>query len=133
MRHVKTKHKIKKDQRGSRDQGDQEKRRWQQERASARRNSTQAEEARKPADEQGRADQECCNNECLRTSNTTPRVLGLSGNITRDDVRKKYRDLAAKYHPDHVYHLGDKLKETAAREMKEINEAFEYFKKKYGI
>jgi DnaJ-domain-containing protein 1 len=60
-------------------------------------------------------------------------VLGLNANFTRDDVRRKYRNLATKYHPDRVNHLGDKLKETAEREMKEINEAFDFFKNKYSF
>ena len=61
------------------------------------------------------------------------RVLGLNGEVTRADLRKRYLDLATKYHPDKVNHLGDKIKETAEREMKEINEAYDYFKNKYGM
>lgn len=60
------------------------------------------------------------------------RILGLRGRVTAVDVRIRYRELAAQYHPDKVNHLGPKLKEVAEREMLEINEAFAYFKKKYG-
>ena len=49
------------------------------------------------------------------------------------DVRKKYRELAAQYHPDKVNHLGEKLRKVAEQEMKEINEANEFFKKKYDL
>lgn len=60
------------------------------------------------------------------------RILGLRGRVSSVDVRNRYRELAAQYHPDKVNHLGPKLKEVAEREMQEINEAFEYFKRRYG-
>lgn len=55
-------------------------------------------------------------------------VLGLKGQVTFDDIRRRYRDLVAQYHPDKVSHLGPKLKEVAESEMKEINEAYQFFK-----
>ena len=60
------------------------------------------------------------------------RILGLRGRVSAGDVRNRYRELAAQYHPDKVNHLGPKLKEVAGREMQEINEAIDYFKKRYG-
>lgn len=60
------------------------------------------------------------------------RILGLRGRVSAVDVRNRYRELATQYHPDKVNHLGPKLKEVAEREMQDINEAFEYFKRKYG-
>jgi DnaJ-domain-containing protein 1 len=59
------------------------------------------------------------------------KVLGLVGKVTMSDVKKKYRELVSQYHPDKVNHLGDKLKKVAEQEMKEINEAYEYFKRMY--
>lgn len=35
------------------------------------------------------------------------------------------------YHSDKVNHLGEKLKEFTEQEMKKINEAYNYFEKKY--
>ena len=61
------------------------------------------------------------------------RILGLSGKVTTEEVKKRYRDLAAKYHPDRVNHLGKKLQETAEREMKSINEAYDFFRKRYNM
>lgn len=60
-------------------------------------------------------------------------VLDLSGNFTLDDIRSSYRKLAAQYHPDKVNHLGPKLRRTAEQEMKQINEAYLYFKNKYKM
>lgn len=47
-------------------------------------------------------------------------ILGVSRNATEDDIRKAYRELAKKYHPD--LHPGDKTMEAR---FKEINEAYE--------
>ena len=58
-------------------------------------------------------------------------VLGLHSEDTWEAIRKRYRELASQYHPDKVNHLGNKLKEVAEREMKEINEAYKFFRKKY--
>lgn len=61
------------------------------------------------------------------------KVLGLSGKVTSDDVKRCWRELSMQYHPDRVQHLGPKLKEVAEQEMKALNEAYEYFKTKYDI
>ena len=36
------------------------------------------------------------------------------------------------YHPDKVSNMAKELQELALKRTKEINEAYEYFKKKYG-
>lgn len=60
-------------------------------------------------------------------------TLGLGGTYTVEDIKRCYRELVLKYHPDKVNHLGDKLKETADLEIKKIYEAYAYFKKKKGF
>ena len=50
-------------------------------------------------------------------------VLGIPSTATDEEVKKAYRNLARKYHPDN-YH--DNPQEDLAQErMKEINEAYE--------
>ena len=49
-------------------------------------------------------------------------VLNISPNATDDEVKKAYRELARKYHPDH-YH-GTPMEHMAEEKMKEINEAY---------
>lgn len=58
-------------------------------------------------------------------------ILGLQTGSTSDDIRNRYRELVMQYHPDRVAHLGPKLKEVAEQQMKEINEAYNFFKRKY--
>lgn len=60
-------------------------------------------------------------------------ILGLRHNKTADDIKNRYRELVMQYHPDRVAHLGPKLREVAEQEMKEINEAYNFFKSKYGL
>ncbi|MBU0604953.1 MAG: DnaJ domain-containing protein, partial [Candidatus Omnitrophica bacterium] len=49
-------------------------------------------------------------------------VLGLSKTANADDIKKAYRNLALKYHPDRV--TPDKKKE-AEEKFKEMSEAYE--------
>lgn len=50
------------------------------------------------------------------------KVLNIAPNASDEEVKKAYRDLARKYHPDH-YH-GTDLEHMAEEKMKEINEAY---------
>ena len=51
-------------------------------------------------------------------------VLGVSRSATDDEIKKAYRDLARKYHPDN-YQQNPDLAELAGEKMKEINEAYD--------
>ena len=54
-------------------------------------------------------------------------VLGVSPNASDDEVKKAYRDLARKYHPDN-YH-DNPLADLAQEKMKQINEAYDQIQK----
>lgn len=72
-----------------------------------------------------------CRRNHPRTQDYYAQILGLNGDINLESVKSRYSDLAMKYHPDRVQHLGDEFREMAEQKMKEINEAYQYFKKKY--
>jgi len=61
------------------------------------------------------------------------KVLGLKGGFSVADVKRAYRKLIAKYHPDKIDHLGDEFKDIAETKTREINEAYDFFRKKYDI
>ena len=50
-------------------------------------------------------------------------VLGISPNASDDEVKKAYRELARKYHPDN--YQNNPLADLAEEKMKEINEAYD--------
>lgn len=54
-------------------------------------------------------------------------VLGVSRDATEDEIKKAYRELARKYHPDN--YAGTNLAEVAEEKMKEINEAYDFIQK----
>ncbi len=56
-------------------------------------------------------------------------TLGLEKGADMDEIKKAYRKLSMKYHPDKVRHLGDEFQKIAETKMKEINAAYDYFKK----
>ena len=69
----------------------------------------------------------------MRDEGYYARVLELNGHVSPVTVKQRYRDLVAQYHPDKVQHLGVDLQRTAERKTKEINEAYEYFSRKFGF
>lgn len=56
-------------------------------------------------------------------------TLGLEKGAGMEDIKKAYRKLSMQYHPDKVRHLGDEFRAVAEGKMKEINAAYDYFKK----
>lgn len=50
-------------------------------------------------------------------------VLGVSQNASDEEIKKAYRDLARKYHPDN--YQDNPLADLAQEKMKEINEAYD--------
>ena len=50
-------------------------------------------------------------------------ILGVSPNASPDEVKKAYRELARKYHPDN--YQNNPLADLAEEKMKEINEAYD--------
>lgn len=59
-------------------------------------------------------------------------VLGLEEGADFTEIKKAYRKLSMQYHPDKVAHLGDEFKGVAEEKMKEINESYGFFKKKFN-
>jgi len=57
------------------------------------------------------------------------KILEIEKTATNDEVKKAYRRMAMKYHPDKVGHLGDDFKKSADEKFKKVNEAYEKIKK----
>ncbi len=57
-------------------------------------------------------------------------VLGLEPGADMATIKAAYRKLSMQYHPDKVSHLGEEFRGVAEEKMKEINAAYDYFKKR---
>lgn len=55
------------------------------------------------------------------------KVLGVSRDATDDEIKKAYRELARKYHPDN--YVDNPLADLVQEKMKEINEAYDQIQK----
>ena len=55
------------------------------------------------------------------------KVLGVSRDATDEEIKKAYRELARKYHPDN--YVNNPLAELVEEKMKEINEAYDRIQK----
>ena len=58
------------------------------------------------------------------------KVLEIDRGASQDDIKRAYRQLAGKYHPDKVEHLGDEFKVLAEKRFKEVQQAYEELKLK---
>jgi len=55
-------------------------------------------------------------------------ILEVDQNASPEEIKKAYRRLVSKYHPDKVAHLGDEFKEMAEKRFKEIQQAYQVLK-----
>lgn len=57
------------------------------------------------------------------------KVLGIDKGASVEEMKKAYRKMAMKYHPDRVSHLGEEFKQAAHEKFSKVNEAYEKIKK----
>ena len=52
---------------------------------------------------------------------------------TLDELKKQYRRLAMKYHPDKVNTMGEEVKRKATEKFRAVNEAYNAIKTERGM
>lgn len=61
------------------------------------------------------------------------KILETEPGSSDEEVKKAYRKMAVKYHPDKVEGMGDEVKKAAEEKFKRLQEAYENIKKKRGM
>jgi DnaJ like chaperone protein len=61
------------------------------------------------------------------------KILEIEPTAADEEVKKAYRRMAMKYHPDKVSHLGEDFRKTADEKFKMVNEAYEKIKKERNM
>lgn len=61
------------------------------------------------------------------------KILEVDPHSSNDEIKKAYRKMAMKYHPDKVSHLGEEFRKTADEKFKAVNEAWERIKRERNI
>ena len=60
-------------------------------------------------------------------------VLEVTPAASVEDIKKAYRKMAVKYHPDKVSYLGEEVQQAANEKFKKVNEAYQVICKEKGI
>lgn len=60
-------------------------------------------------------------------------ILEIEPEATDEEVKKAYRRMAVKYHPDKVSHLGEEFQKAANEKFQKVNDAFQQIKKERGF
>jgi DnaJ like chaperone protein len=79
------------------------------------------------------SEQTSIKNMFIKDTESSYKILGIDSNASEADVKKAYRQLATKYHPDKVSYLGEDIKKSAEEKFRKINEAYEEIKKERGL
>ncbi len=64
---------------------------------------------------------------------TAYKILGIEKTATNSDIKKAYRAMAKKYHPDKVQQMGEAHKSMAEEKFKKVQEAYEQLQKERGF
>ena len=81
----------------------------------------------------GQADFESIKAMFVKDSGAAYKVLQISADASDDEVKKAFREMAKKYHPDRVASLGEDIRKAAEEKFQKVNEAYETIKAERGM
>ena len=61
------------------------------------------------------------------------KILEIHNNASDDEIKKAYKKMAIKFHPDKVSHLGEEYQQDAKEKFQKVQQAYENIKKQRGI
>lgn len=69
----------------------------------------------------------------VKDTNSSYKILEIDQSATDQEIKKAYRSMAARFHPDKVQHLGPEFQKMAEEKFKAINTAYQEIKTERGI
>lgn len=78
-------------------------------------------------------DQESIKAMFYKDTESAYKVLEIDPEASDDEVKKAYRKMAVKYHPDKVGHEGEKVQRSAKEKFQKVQDAYERIKKERGL
>lgn len=79
------------------------------------------------------SDFESVKNMFYRDVNSDYHVLGIEPTATEEEIKKAYRQMAVRYHPDKVSQMGEEYQKGAKEKFQKVQDAYESIKKARGI
>ncbi len=81
----------------------------------------------------GRSDFESIQAMFVRNIDADYKILEIEPGASNDELKKAYRRMAMKYHPDKVSHLGNDFQKAAKDKFQKVSQAYENIKKERKI
>ncbi len=69
----------------------------------------------------------------IKDTDSAYKILEVSPTATNEEIKRAYHELAKKYHPDKVSHLGDEVRKAAEEKFTRLNAAYEAVKQERGF
>lgn len=69
----------------------------------------------------------------VKDVNSDYKILEVEESASNDEIKKAYRKMAVKYHPDKVAHLDEEIQSAAKQKFQRLQQAYDNIKKVRGI
>ncbi len=69
----------------------------------------------------------------IRDTGFAYQILEIESTATDEEVKKAYRRMAMKYHPDKLTNLGEEIQKAGQEKFRQVNDAYESIKKERGM
>jgi DnaJ like chaperone protein len=69
----------------------------------------------------------------IQDSGYAYRILEIEPNVSNEEVKKAYRRMAMKYHPDKLANMGEEFQQAAQEKFRKVSEAYQTIKKERNL